>query len=72
MADRPAAVAARLAELSGGAKARRPLRILMFMGYYLPYVSGAIIYAQRLSEGLVQHGHQVTILCAHHQKDTPL
>lgn len=51
--------------------APRPYRILMFMGYYLPYVSGAIIYAQRLAEGLVRRGHQVTILCAHHVKDTP-
>jgi len=51
---------------------RRPLRILMFMGYYLPYVSGMTIYAQRLAEGLVERGHRVTILCAHHLKDTPL
>ncbi|HEV2124090.1 MAG TPA: glycosyltransferase family 4 protein [Chloroflexota bacterium] len=50
----------------------RPLKILMFMGYYLPYVSGMTIYAQRLAEGLVKRGHQVTILCSHHQKDTPL
>jgi len=49
----------------------RPLRILMFMGYYLPYVSGTIIYAQRLAEGLVARGHSVTILCAHHLKETP-
>ena len=51
--------------------APRPYKILMFMGYYLPYVSGAIIYAQRLAEGLVRRGHQVTILCAHHLKETP-
>jgi glycosyltransferase involved in cell wall biosynthesis len=44
----------------------------MFMGYYLPYVSGMTIYAQRLAEGLVRRGHQVTVLCAHHQKNTPL
>lgn len=49
----------------------RKIRILMFMGYYLPYVSGAIIYAQRLAEGLVKRGHTVTILCAHHLKETP-
>lgn len=52
--------------------ARRPLRILMFMGYYLPYVSGMTIYAQRLAEGLVRRGHHVTILCSHHIKQTPL
>lgn len=56
----------------GGDRSERPLRILMFMGYYLPYVSGMTIYAQRLAEGLVRRGHQVTILCAHHQKDIPL
>jgi glycosyltransferase involved in cell wall biosynthesis len=44
----------------------------MFMGYYLPYVSGMTIYVQRLAEGLVRRGHQVTVLCAHHLKDTPL
>ena len=44
----------------------------MFTGYYLPYVSGQTIYVQRLAEGLVRRGHAVTILCAHHQKDTPL
>jgi glycosyltransferase involved in cell wall biosynthesis len=50
----------------------RPLKVLMFTGYYLPYVSGQVIYIQRLAEGLAQRGHQVTILCAHHQKDTSL
>ncbi len=53
-------------------QAAGPLRILMFMGYYLPYVSGMTIYAQRLAEGLVRRGHRVTILCAHHQRDLPL
>ncbi|HEX2186748.1 MAG TPA: glycosyltransferase family 4 protein, partial [Chloroflexota bacterium] len=48
------------------------LRILMFTGYYLPYSSGMIIYIQRLAEGLVQRGHQVTVLCAHHERRTPL
>ena len=50
----------------------RPIKVLMFTGYYLPYVSGQVIYIQRLAEGLAQRGHQVTILCAHHQKDTLL
>ena len=50
----------------------RPVKVLMFTGYYLPYVSGQVIYIQRLAEGLARRGHQVTILCAHHQKDTPL
>src|SRR5262249_5274618 len=49
---------------------RRPLRILMFMGYYVPNPSGYTIYSQRLAEGLVRRGHRVTVLCAHHVKDT--
>jgi glycosyltransferase involved in cell wall biosynthesis len=42
------------------------------MGYYLPYVSGMTIYAQRLAEGLVRRGHQVTVLCAHNEQHLPL
>ncbi|MGH2352520.1 MAG: glycosyltransferase family 4 protein [Chloroflexota bacterium] len=61
-----------MSDESSEAPARQPLSILMFTGYYLPYVSGVIIYIQRLAEGLVQRGHQVTILCSHHVKDTPL
>ena len=49
----------------------RPLRILMFTGYYLPNASGYTIYQQRLAEGLVERGHQVTVLCSHHVKETP-
>src|ERR671932_819705 len=52
--------------------AQRPLRILMFTGYYLPNPSGYTIYQQRLAEGLVKRGHQVTVLCSHHLKETPL
>ncbi|NBT95252.1 MAG: glycosyltransferase family 1 protein, partial [Chloroflexi bacterium] len=44
----------------------------MFTGYYLPYISGMTIYAQRLAEGLVRRGHQVTILCSHHDARLPL
>ncbi|MBI3973708.1 MAG: glycosyltransferase family 4 protein [Chloroflexi bacterium] len=55
-----------------GQRANPPLRVLMFMGYYLPYVSGMTIYAQRLAEGLVARGHKVTILCSRHVKSTPL
>lgn len=48
------------------------MRILMFIGYYLPNPSGQTIYAQRLAEGLVRRGHQVTVLCSHHLNETPL
>src|SRR5688500_5083369 len=47
-------------------------RVLMVTGYYLPNPSGYTIYQQRLAEGLVQRGHQVTVLCSHHIKETPL
>jgi glycosyltransferase involved in cell wall biosynthesis len=50
----------------------RPIKVLMFMGYYVPNPSGYTIYAQRLAEGLVKRGHQVTVLCSHHLKETPL
>src|SRR5262249_46671509 len=50
----------------------RPIKVLMFMGYYVPNPSGYTIYAQRLAEGLVERGHQVTVLCSHHLKETPL
>jgi glycosyltransferase involved in cell wall biosynthesis len=53
-------------------RGERPLRILMFTGYYLPNSSGYTIYQQRLAEGLVKRGHQVTVLCSHHVKETPL
>ena len=49
-----------------------PLRILMVTGYYLPNPSGYTIYQQRLAEGLAKRGHQVTVLCSHHLKETPL
>jgi glycosyltransferase involved in cell wall biosynthesis len=52
--------------------APRPYKILMFTGYYLPNSSGYTIYQVRLAEGLVRRGHQVTVLCSHHVKDTPL
>ncbi len=43
----------------------------MVTGYYLPYVSGMTIYVRRLAEGLVQRGHQVTVLCARHDPSLP-
>ena len=52
--------------------APRSYKILMFTGYYLPNPSGYTIYQQRLAEGLVRRGHQVTVLCSHHIKETPL
>jgi len=58
--------------MTSASPTRRRHRILMFTGYYLPYISGMTIYAQRLAEGLVRRGHQVTILCSHHDARLPL
>jgi glycosyltransferase involved in cell wall biosynthesis len=38
------------------------MRILMAITYYKPYVSGLTVYVERLSEELVERGHEVTIL----------
>jgi glycosyltransferase involved in cell wall biosynthesis len=51
--------------------APRPYKILMFMGYYTPNPSGYTIYSQRLAEGLVRRGHQVTVLASHYIKEQP-
>jgi glycosyltransferase involved in cell wall biosynthesis len=48
------------------------MRILMVLTYYRPHVSGLTIYAQRLAEGLVRRGHQVTVLATRHRPDLPL
>jgi glycosyltransferase involved in cell wall biosynthesis len=47
------------------------MRILMYTGYYLPYISGMTIYVRRLAEGLVRRGHEVTVLCARHDPSLP-
>ena len=47
------------------------MRILMYTGYYLPYVSGMTIYVRRLAEGLVRRGHTVTVLCCRHDPKLP-
>ena len=56
----------------GTAPPNRRFRVLMVTGYYLPNPSGYTIYQQRLAEGLAARGHQVTVLCSHHIKETPL
>jgi len=45
------------------------MRILFSQTYYLPYISGLTIYTQRLAEGLLKKGHQVTVLTSQHQKN---
>lgn len=48
------------------------LKILMLLLYYHPHPTGLTYYAQLVAEGLVRRGHQVTVLVARHNKDTPL
>jgi glycosyltransferase involved in cell wall biosynthesis len=47
------------------------LKILICLLYYLPHRTGMQLYIQRIAEALVARGHQVTILCAQHQRDLP-
>ncbi len=41
----------------------------MLTTYYHPHVSGLTLYFQRLAEEYVELGHNVTILCAQHDKN---
>lgn len=47
------------------------MRILMLTTYYHPHVSGLTLYFQRLAEEYVKLEHNVTILCAQHDKSLP-
>lgn len=47
------------------------MRLLISLTYYHPHVSGLTIYVQRLAEGLVRRGHEVTVLTAHHDAALP-
>ena len=48
------------------------LRILICLLYYVPHRTGLTLYVQQLAESLAARGHQVTVLCARHAKETPL
>ncbi|HEY9421611.1 MAG TPA: glycosyltransferase family 4 protein [Thermoanaerobaculia bacterium] len=48
------------------------LKILICLLYYLPHRTGLTLYVQQLAERLAARGHQVTVLCARHSRDTPL
>lgn len=43
----------------------------MVLSYYTPHTSGLTIYVERLSQALVRAGHQVTVLCSHHDTALP-
>ncbi|NDJ86599.1 MAG: glycosyltransferase family 4 protein [Chloroflexi bacterium] len=49
----------------------QPLRLLIALQYYLPHRTGYSLYVQRVAEGLVALGHQVTVLTARHRIDLP-
>jgi len=43
------------------------MKILSILTYYYPHWTGLTAYAQRLAEGLVERGHQVTVLTSRHE-----
>jgi len=47
------------------------MNILFVSSYFLPYVSGLTIHAQRLAEGMAKKGHKTEILTNKHKGDLP-
>lgn len=47
------------------------MRILETLTYYYPHWTGLTAYAQRLSEGFVRRGHEVTVLTSRYQPELP-
>jgi glycosyltransferase involved in cell wall biosynthesis len=47
------------------------LKILICLLYYHPHRTGLTIYVQHIAEELVRRGHEVTVLCARHDKSVP-
>ena len=45
------------------------MHALIVLTYYRPHTSGLTIYAERLARGLVQRGHEVTILTSRYSRD---
>jgi glycosyltransferase involved in cell wall biosynthesis len=48
------------------------MRILQVLTYYRPHISGLTIYVERLSRGLAQAGHGVTLLTSQYDPALPL
>lgn len=48
------------------------MKILEVLTYYRPHVSGLTIYVERLSEALVDQGHEVTVLTSQYDDSLPL
>lgn len=49
----------------------RRLSILVAATYYRPYVSGPIVYVERLAHELILRGHHVTILTSQYDRSLP-
>ena len=47
------------------------MRILTTLTYYTPHISGLTVYAKRIMEGLVQRGHEVTIVTSRYDRSLP-
>ena len=47
------------------------MRILTTLTYYTPHISGLTVYAARVVKGLVERGHQVTVLTSHYDRALP-
>ena len=47
------------------------MKVLLALTYYRPHISGVTMYAQRLAEGLVLHGHDVSVLTSRYAKSLP-
>lgn len=47
------------------------MRVLTTLNYYHPHWTGLTVYAQRIAEGLVQRGHEVTVLTSQHDPMLP-
>ena len=47
------------------------MRILTTLTYYTPHISGLTVYAARIVQGLVQRGHDVTVVTSHYDGDLP-
>jgi glycosyltransferase involved in cell wall biosynthesis len=47
------------------------MRILTSLTYYTPHVSGLTVYATRIIKGLIERGHQVTVITSHYDRDLP-
>ncbi|MGQ9494818.1 MAG: glycosyltransferase family 4 protein [Thermoanaerobaculaceae bacterium] len=47
----------------------RAPRVLLLVTYYLPYLSGLTIFAQRLAQALASQGVEVAVLTSQHQRN---